>query len=325
MLNETKAVRNMTTIKDYAMEHGGEMDCDTCDTEIDTVVAFCHNYNERPEPGDYYELFVDGLGKNVEVKEVVKGRYGDSLVCDYSGYFREHLDVIKPWVKENIAMREFSEPEYNMTNCIEGLVSGYFSDNDYKSLCQALGYEERGLEAALNAAKAKQEQTVAVPDRMTMEEAKAVLDAAVDKIYFYSHENAGKSIENFERNYEAGAKMLGEFAEKHLQKQEFTGAEIAGLAEYLLERVDIYSREAGVLSNVAEMIQIDIDGDWKHDHARANMTLELMGIKLGGEELVEETGDDWYSSRHIFNCSGMFGPERNIEIEGRHNTSGEER
>ena len=160
----------MTTIRDYAMDHGGEMDCDTCDTEIDVGVAFCHDYNERPEPGDYYELFVDGLGKNVEVKEVVEGRYGDTLVCDYSGYFREHLDVIKPWVKENIAMREFSEPEYNMTNCIEGLVSGYFSENDYKTLCQALGYEERGLEAALNAAKAKQEQTVAAPERMTMEE-----------------------------------------------------------------------------------------------------------------------------------------------------------
>lgn len=185
--------------------------------------------------------------------------------------------------------------------------------------------KERGLEAALNAAKAKQEQTVAAPERMTMKEATAVLEAAGDKIFFYSHENAGKSIENFKRNYEAGAKMLREFAEKHLMKQEFTGVEIARLAEYLLEQVNIYPREAGVFSNAAEMIQMDIDGDWKYDHARANMTLELMGIKLGGEELVEETGDDWYPARHIFNCSGMFGPERNIEIDERHNTSEEER
>ena len=93
----------------------------------------------------------------------------------------------------------------------------------------------------------------------------------------------------------------------------------------MLERVHIFAREASVFSNAAEMIQMDIDGDWKHNHVRANMTLELMGMKPGGSELLEESDGDWYSSKHIFNCSGMFGPERNIEIDGRHNASGEER
>lgn len=45
---------------------------------------------------------------------------------------------------------------------------------------------------------------------------------------------------------------------------------------------------------------IDIDGDWKHDHGWCNVLMGYLGYTLGDEIVTEDTGSDWYGSRHYF-------------------------
>lgn len=50
---------------------------------------------------------------------------------------------------------------------------------------------------------------------------------------------------------------------------------------------------------------VEISGDWKHDHARADWLIE---DKLGGtllrKDITEDTGCDWYPAIHYYSIIG---------------------
>ena len=45
---------------------------------------------------------------------------------------------------------------------------------------------------------------------------------------------------------------------------------------------------------------VRINGDWKHDHGRADYLMEQIGlIALGQKDFVED-GSDWYEATHTY-------------------------
>lgn len=52
--------------------------------------------------------------------------------------------------------------------------------------------------------------------------------------------------------------------------------------------------------NLPMVFYITIDGDWKHDHLRIDYLMEGLNLTRLGEQDVEENGDDWYKSTHIY-------------------------
>lgn len=47
-------------------------------------------------------------------------------------------------------------------------------------------------------------------------------------------------------------------------------------------------------------IAIEIRGDWKHDHLRADYLMGQNGFTLLKEWVTEEDGSDWYKSVHVY-------------------------
>ena len=54
--------------------------------------------------------------------------------------------------------------------------------------------------------------------------------------------------------------------------------------------------------NITNVYYITIDGDWKHDHRFADELMQRINLNRLGEKDVEENGDDWYRSTHIYIC-----------------------
>ena len=50
-------------------------------------------------------------------------------------------------------------------------------------------------------------------------------------------------------------------------------------------------------------INIDIDGDWKHDHGFCDNLMESLGYRKIDEFLLEPSEDDWYNARHIYKAA----------------------
>lgn len=48
------------------------------------------------------------------------------------------------------------------------------------------------------------------------------------------------------------------------------------------------------------VINVDVDGDWKHDHLAAQQIMEELGCALLGKEMVEESEDDSYHAIHHY-------------------------
>ena len=53
-------------------------------------------------------------------------------------------------------------------------------------------------------------------------------------------------------------------------------------------------------SELPMVFYITIDGDWKHDHQYIDYLMEGINLHRLGEQDVEENGDDWYKSTHIY-------------------------
>lgn len=51
------------------------------------------------------------------------------------------------------------------------------------------------------------------------------------------------------------------------------------------------------------LIAVDITGDWKHDHLRAEMIMNMLGYGEVIKKITEEDGSDWYSAIHYFTKS----------------------
>lgn len=61
-----------------------------------------------------------------------------------------------------------------------------------------------------------------------------------------------------------------------------------------------YCNEVWKDPNLPNVFYITIDGDWKHDHGYIDYLMEGINLHKLGEKDVEENGDDWYESTHIY-------------------------
>lgn len=64
--------------------------------------------------------------------------------------------------------------------------------------------------------------------------------------------------------------------------------------------VDVNPDEIEIVINVA------VEGDWKHDHLRADWLLKEAGAIALGEVVTEQDDSDYYSSIHRFIVSNDF-------------------
>ena len=66
--------------------------------------------------------------------------------------------------------------------------------------------------------------------------------------------------------------------------------------EYIPNELVDYNRESHNLLD----IYIKIEGDWKHDHPRANYIAEQFGFFCVEEQVIGEPNSDYYTSIHLF-------------------------
>lgn len=121
----------MPTIKDTAEQYlGGEIDMDVRDTEISMAVCFSYDGDTSSAYGKFLEI----LYNNVNVSKYDPDE--QMLVCDFSGFYRMYKDQLVDWVKDNVNRAGVftSYIEYDMALATEGLVAGFFSDEQYASL-----------------------------------------------------------------------------------------------------------------------------------------------------------------------------------------------
>jgi len=53
-----------------------------------------------------------------------------------------------------------------------------------------------------------------------------------------------------------------------------------------------------------DTIEIFVDGDWKHDHARVKTIMTKKGYTYLGQENISNSGEDSYSSIHYYKQNG---------------------
>ena len=69
----------------------------------------------------------------------------------------------------------------------------------------------------------------------------------------------------------------------------------------LLDDNNIFAEVYAYRDDMPNVVCANIDGDWKHDHARADW---LVGERLGGillrKVITEDTECDWYPATHYY-------------------------
>jgi len=64
-----------------------------------------------------------------------------------------------------------------------------------------------------------------------------------------------------------------------------------------LKKYELYFDDIYLLDG---FIVLDIDGDWKHSHLRADYLMQMIGYKCVREEEMDDTGSDWGRSLHYY-------------------------
>ena len=218
MKNITKNIFNSlnesssgNTIKDYAMNYlGGFIDNDVSDTEVDMMVAFSFDFNEKPDDGfEEYSHFMNLIAERTKVVKVRDTDYGASLVCDFSS-------VLKPYNEEwkdffNMDNSEFDEEDAwaEAVLNLEPLISGNAGDRTYKEFCDILEGKNKDGSVVTNEA-----------DNMesTIDEAARYLFDEGDSDYLPDYEEFNESImeipkDLFDKAKERALKALGNLAE----------------------------------------------------------------------------------------------------------------
>lgn len=68
----------------------------------------------------------------------------------------------------------------------------------------------------------------------------------------------------------------------------------------LLDDNNIFA-EVYAYGNDMPVVCVNIDGDWKHDHWRADVLVEeRLGGHLIKKDITEDTGCDWYPAIHYY-------------------------
>lgn len=71
----------------------------------------------------------------------------------------------------------------------------------------------------------------------------------------------------------------------------------------------------GVDKDGDSLLQIEIDGDWKHDHAFFDYLVKtVFGFECVEEEVIEETGSDWYASVHTYQITDDVLKEEAVKL-----------
>ena len=85
--------------------------------------------------------------------------------------------------------------------------------------------------------------------------------------------------------------------------------DIYDIAEKIISECPVYINDIYTIrkGNAFDVVEFLINGDWKHDHLAFNYWMkknasELTGreVKYGGEEIIEDTGEDFYPATHKF-------------------------
>ena len=69
------------------------------------------------------------------------------------------------------------------------------------------------------------------------------------------------------------------------------------------ERIAKFLEDNGVYADVyihRIIVNVSINGDWKHEHGWGDVLMGYLGYKKVNEEVTEENGSDWYGSIHRY-------------------------
>ena len=69
------------------------------------------------------------------------------------------------------------------------------------------------------------------------------------------------------------------------------------------ERIAKFLEDNGVYADVyihRIIVNVSINGDWKHQHGWGDVLMGYLGYKKVNEEVTEENGSDWYGSIHRY-------------------------
>ena len=69
------------------------------------------------------------------------------------------------------------------------------------------------------------------------------------------------------------------------------------------ERIAKFLEDNGVYAEVYTphiIVNVLINGDWKHEHGWGDVLMGYLGYKKVNEEVTEENGSDWYGSIHRY-------------------------
>lgn len=69
------------------------------------------------------------------------------------------------------------------------------------------------------------------------------------------------------------------------------------------ERIAKFLDDNGVCAEVYTphiIVNVLINGDWKHEHGWGDVLMGYLGYKKVNEEVTEENGSDWYGSIHRY-------------------------
>ena len=69
------------------------------------------------------------------------------------------------------------------------------------------------------------------------------------------------------------------------------------------ERIAKFLEDNGVCAEVyinRIIVNVFINGDWKHEHGWGDVLMGYLGYKKVNEEVTEENGSDWYGSIHRY-------------------------
>ena len=103
-----------------------------------------------------------------------------------------------------------------------------------------------------------------------------------------------ESIEDERREKDALMHVLDEFANdvyEYLDKNGISGLDIY---EYGYQSIEYSGKVIG------GTVSIEIDGDWEHDHLRADSLLEKKHIYLIDRFVIEDTGSGLYKAVHVY-------------------------
>lgn len=111
-------------------------------------------------------------------------------------------------------------------------------------------------------------------------------------------------LETIERDCESLGFTLKKIKESHERlehsKREVDGETMRDRIERILTENDLWTGEIwDVIPLPVVAVEIN-NGDWKHDHARADYILKECGFTLMKTEVTEEDGSDCYSAIHYY-------------------------